>query len=76
MLFLRVPVAGPQWRQDFTARIEYEATLVERRLEHREPGAPRARRRPARPQDAPPRAGRRSPIRLPIRTLPSLAEPA
>ena len=42
LLVARVPAAGRQWRQDVTVLAEYEATLVERRLERREPGGPAA----------------------------------
>jgi hypothetical protein len=42
MLFARLPSVGQQWRQNFTARVENEATLLERRLERREPDAPEA----------------------------------
>ena len=42
MLFLRLPSRASSGARSFTARVEYEATLVERRLDRREPGAPDA----------------------------------
>ena len=42
MLYVRIPALGQQSRQNFTADVEYEATLLERRLDRREPGAPDA----------------------------------
>ena len=40
MLYVRIPALGPQWRQNFTADVDYEATLLERQLERLEPALP------------------------------------
>ena len=40
MLYVRIPPVGPRGRQELSARVEYEATLLDRRLDRREPGDP------------------------------------
>ena len=40
MLVTRMPSVGQQWRQGVKLRVDCEATLLERRLEKREPGTP------------------------------------
>jgi hypothetical protein len=40
MLYAQIPAMGQQWRKNIKARVEYEATLIERRLERKEPNAP------------------------------------
>ncbi len=37
--YVRLPAAGPKGGQEVTLHVDYEATLLERRLEHREPDA-------------------------------------
>lgn len=39
MLYARFPAVGQKWRKDVSAHVAYEATLIERRLEARGPGA-------------------------------------
>ncbi len=40
LLLARVPVRGTKWRDGLTIQVEYEATLLVRRLERRKPGTP------------------------------------
>ncbi len=40
MILTRIPSLGEQWRRGVKARADYEATLLERRLEPLEPGDP------------------------------------
>ena len=42
LLFVRMPSEGQRWRQNASIRVEYEATLLERKLESQEPGGPAA----------------------------------
>ncbi len=40
MLFVRVPSQGEIWSKNIAVRVKYEATLIGRKLEPREPGSP------------------------------------
>ncbi len=40
ILFTKIPSQGQDWRKNVKLRVDYEATLLERRLERREPGDP------------------------------------
>jgi transglutaminase-like putative cysteine protease len=40
ILYAQIPSVGEQWRRNVKARVEYEATLIERRLERKEADAP------------------------------------
>jgi hypothetical protein len=51
LLFARVPVKGAKWRDGLTVRVEYEATLLVRRLERRKPETPVAPVAPLGPRE-------------------------
>jgi hypothetical protein len=40
LLYAQIPAVGEQWRKNIKARVEYEATLIERRLERKNPEDP------------------------------------
>ncbi len=49
MFFVRIPSEGPLWSKNIAVRVEYEAILIERKLEPREPGATDPSKAPAAP---------------------------
>jgi hypothetical protein len=40
ILYAQIPAVGQQWRSNIKTKVEYEATLIERRLERKEADAP------------------------------------